>query len=114
MVFSMLGNIAETVIRGLMVLAGYVTNSSTFPQPLNEEDEGKYLVRLQDGDEEARAVLIERNLRLVAHICKKFDNTGEDTDDLISIGTVGCYNLQQILISLSGGALSFHGLSLVG
>lgn len=63
--FSMLGNIAETVIRGLMVLAGYVTNSSTFPQPLNEEDEGKFLVRLQDGDEEARAVLIERNLRLV-------------------------------------------------
>jgi len=68
-VFAMLGNIAETVIRGLMVLAGYVTNSSTFPQPLNEEDEGKYLLRLQDGDEEARAVLIERNLRLVAHIC---------------------------------------------
>lgn len=69
MVFNLLGNLAETVIRSMMMLAGYVANSSTFPQPLNEEDEAKYLVRLQDGDDEARAVLIERNLRLVAHIC---------------------------------------------
>ena len=70
-------------------MAGFVANSSTFPQPLSEEEEAKYLSRLQNGDEEARAVLIERNLRLVAHIVKKFDNTGEDVDDLISIGTVG-------------------------
>lgn len=89
MVLSMLGSLAEAILRTLMVMAGYVTNSSTFPQPLSEPDEKRYLTKLQSGDEEARAVLIERNLRLVAHIVKKFDNTGEETDDLISIGTVG-------------------------
>ena len=85
----LLTTVAESVIRGLMVLAGYVANSSTFPQPLSEEEEAQYLARLLSGDEEARSVLIERNLRLVAHIVKKFDNTGEEIDDLISIGTVG-------------------------
>lgn len=86
---GLLGSLAEAIVRGLMLLMGYVSNSSTFPQPLTEEEEARYLSRLQQGDEEARAVLIERNLRLVAHIVKKFDNTGEETDDLISIGTVG-------------------------
>ena len=89
MVLSMIGSMADMIIRCMSVVAGYVTNSSTFPQPLNEEDEAKYLTRLQEGDDEARSILIERNLRLVAHIVKKFDNTGEETDDLISIGTVG-------------------------
>lgn len=68
MVFSVLGSLAEAVVRCMTVVAGYVTNSSTFPQPLNEEEEAKYLARLQHGDDEARSVLIERNLRLVAHI----------------------------------------------
>nr|WP_043715540.1 RNA polymerase sporulation sigma factor SigK [Symbiobacterium thermophilum] len=85
----MLGPLAEAIVRSMLLLAGFVANSGTFPQPLSEEEEAKYLSRLQNGDEEARAVLIERNLRLVAHIVKKFDNTGEDVDDLISIGTVG-------------------------
>lgn len=89
MLSSMFGALGELIVRGLMVLTGYINNSSTFPQPLNEEEEARYLTRLQNGDNEARAVLIERNLRLVAHIVKKFDNTGEETDDLISIGTVG-------------------------
>lgn len=89
MVLSMLGSLGEAVLRGMMLLVGFVNNSSTFPQPLNEEEEARYLARLQAGDEEARSVLIERNLRLVAHIVKKFDNTGEEVDDLISIGTVG-------------------------
>jgi len=89
MVLSVLGMLAEWIIRCMSLLAGYVNNSSTFPQPLSEEEEAEYLRRLQQGDEEARAILIERNLRLVAHIVKKFDNTGEETDDLISVGTVG-------------------------
>lgn len=66
--FAMLSALAEAIVRGLMVLTGYVANSSTFPQPLNEEEEARYLARLQTGDEEARSILIERNLRLVAHI----------------------------------------------
>lgn len=68
MVLSILGSLAETVMQAMMVVAGYVTNSSTFPQPLSEAEEAQYLGRLQSGDEEARAILIERNLRLVAHI----------------------------------------------
>ena len=86
---AMLEPLAEAIVRSMLLMAGFVANSGTFPQPLSEEEEAKYLSRLQKGDEEARAVLIERNLRLVAHIVKKFDNTGEDVDDLISIGTVG-------------------------
>jgi RNA polymerase sporulation-specific sigma factor len=66
----------------------YLTNN-TFPAPLSEKDEAKYLRLLKEGNEEARNILTERNLRLVAHIVKKFDGTGQDTDDLISIGTIG-------------------------
>lgn len=66
----------------------YLSNSA-FPQPLSEEEEANYLERMAKGNEEARNILIEHNLRLVAHITKKFDNTGEDMDDLISIGTIG-------------------------
>jgi len=72
----------------LMLLVSYIANN-TFPQPLSEEEEAKYLRLLARGDEVARNVLTERNLRLVAHIVKKFDSTGEDPDDLISIGTIG-------------------------
>jgi RNA polymerase sporulation-specific sigma factor len=67
-VLSALGHLADSLIRSLMVVAGYLSNSSTFPQPLSEEEEAIYLRRLREGDDEARSVLIERNLRLVAHI----------------------------------------------
>ncbi|HEX3044365.1 MAG TPA: RNA polymerase sporulation sigma factor SigK [Bacillota bacterium] len=70
-------------------LLGYISNNNVFPLPLTEEEESIFLERLEAGDEEARNTLIERNLRLVAHIVKKFDSTGEDVDDLISIGTIG-------------------------
>lgn len=77
-----------SLVNGLMLLVSYIANNN-FPQPLSEEEEAKYLRLLARGDEVARNVLTERNLRLVAHIVKKFDSTGEDPDDLISIGTIG-------------------------
>lgn len=77
-----------SVINGLLLLLSYITNN-TFPQPLSPEEEREYLARMLAGDEEARNILTEHNLRLVAHIIKKYDNTGEDLDDLISIGTIG-------------------------
>ncbi|MDR3565103.1 MAG: RNA polymerase sporulation sigma factor SigK [Negativicutes bacterium] len=80
--------LATSVVKGLSLLVAYLTNN-TFPLPLSEKEEQLYLDRLKSGDEKARNVLIERNLRLVAHIVKKFDNTGEEIDDLISIGTIG-------------------------
>jgi len=79
---------AISLINGLLLLVSYISNN-TFPQPLDEAEEAKYLDLLQQGDETARNILTERNLRLVAHIVKKFDSTGEDSDDLISIGTIG-------------------------
>lgn len=77
-----------SLVNGLLLLVSYITNN-TFPQPLSEEEEARYLELLAEGNEEARNILTERNLRLVAHIVKKFDGTREDLDDLISIGTIG-------------------------
>lgn len=85
---SLLAALAATIFKGIALLVSYVTNN-TFPLPLTEKEEQLYLARLKNGEEKAKHVLIERNLRLVAHIVKKFDNTGEDVDDLISIGTIG-------------------------
>ncbi len=68
---------------------GYIQSGNLFPEPLSPEDEKYYLEKLRDGDEEARNVLIERNLRLVAHVAKKYSSTNVDSDDLISIGTIG-------------------------
>lgn len=61
----------------------------TFLKPLTSSEEQLYLQRYREGDLEAKNILIERNLRLVAHIVKKYQNTDEDLDDLISIGTIG-------------------------
>ena len=60
-----------------------------FLEPLNKEEEAKYIEELKEGNVDARNKLIEHNLRLVAHIAKKFDNPKIDNDDLISIGTIG-------------------------
>ena len=68
---------------------GYITGTNLFPEPLTPEEEKIAIDRLASGDEEARNVLIERNLRLVAHICKKYNVPNLELDDLISIGTIG-------------------------
>lgn len=60
-----------------------------FPEPLTSEEEKIYLEQMKNGDEEARNILIEKNLRLVAHVVKKYSNTKVEQDDLISIGTIG-------------------------
>ena len=70
-------------------LTGYISGKKTFPQPLDEKEEAKYLELLKSGDKNAKGVLIERNLRLVAHIVKKYQIPNKDIDELISIGTVG-------------------------
>ena len=68
---------------------GYISNNSLFPEPLSQEEENKYLRKCINGDENARNILIERNLRLVAHVCKKYNIPNIDNEDLISIGTIG-------------------------
>lgn len=61
----------------------------SFPKPLSTTEEKSYLLQYKDGSQEARSVLIERNLRLVAHIVKKYSTPDKEIDDLISIGTIG-------------------------
>jgi RNA polymerase sporulation-specific sigma factor len=80
--------LVASIVREITLLVSYLNNNS-FPQPLSPEEEKYYLQKLANGDEEARSILIERNLRLVAHVIKKFENTREEQEDLISIGTVG-------------------------
>jgi RNA polymerase sporulation-specific sigma factor len=76
------------LVKGTLFLFGYL-NNQVFPQPLNEADERMYLDKMKSGNEEARNKLIEHNLRLVAHVVRKYDSSGEDMEDLISIGTIG-------------------------
>lgn len=64
-------------------------SNEVFPDPLSKEEEEKYIKKMKEGDSEARNQLILHNLRLVAHIVKKFETSGNDVDDLIGIGTVG-------------------------
>lgn len=73
---------------GLFVL-GYISNNSLFPESLSQEDERMYVEKMREGDQDAKNILIEHNLRLVAHVCKKYNNTNVDQDDLISIGSIG-------------------------
>lgn len=67
----------------------YIGGSDTLPAPLDREEEADVLLRLERGEEGAREILIEHNLRLVAYIARRFENTGINIEDLISIGTIG-------------------------
>jgi len=81
---SILSFLSEAIIG-----VGYIQSSSLFPEPLNYEEEKINLQKMKAGDESARNLLIERNLRLVAHVTKKYSSTNVEQDDLISIGTIG-------------------------
>ena len=72
-----------------LFVLGYISNNSLFPESLSQEEEKIYVKKMQEGDIDAKNILIEHNLRLVAHVCKKYNNTNIDQDDLISIGSIG-------------------------
>jgi RNA polymerase sporulation-specific sigma factor len=77
------------LVKSLFLLASHISGSNSFPQPLEPEEEEYHLRRYAEGHEDSKNILIEHNLRLVAHIVKKYNNIGKDVDDLISIGTIG-------------------------
>ncbi len=77
------------LLHGILVLVSYIRSGKIFPEPLTREEEKKYLQKMKEGDREARNILIEHNLRLVAHIVKKYESCQTDNEDLISIGTIG-------------------------
>ena len=76
---------------GLIARRGifYIGGSDTLPPPLEREKEAELIARMDEGDESVRGTLIEHNLRLVAYIARRFENTGINIEDLISIGTIG-------------------------
>ena len=78
-----------TFLQGAVIVFGYIQNGNLFPEPLSSEEEKYHIKKMAQGDEESRNILIERNLRLVAHVSKKYSTTNIDLDDLISIGTIG-------------------------
>lgn len=80
-IFSLLGN--------LLVFVLHVTNAESFPAPLSKKEEAEAIEQMINGDKTAKDKLIKHNLRLVAHIIKKYYSTYNEQDDLISIGTIG-------------------------
>jgi RNA polymerase sporulation-specific sigma factor len=78
----------SAIVKGSLLLVGYL-NNQVFPHPLDEADEKMYLEQFKQGSEEARNILIEHNLRLVAHVVRKYESSNEELEDLISIGTIG-------------------------
>lgn len=85
MIFSFL----QTVISSVTLLLSYISGGGSFPKPLSAEEERKYIELYRNGDRHAKEVLIEHNLRLVAHIAKKYTGSVRDSEDIISIGTIG-------------------------
>ncbi len=77
------------LLKQLFVFMGYMSNLNSFPKALTKKEEQKLLERYQKGDESAKNKLIEHNLRLVAHIAKKYSGAFKENDDAISIGTIG-------------------------
>ena len=76
------------LLKSVMLFLGFVGGGNAFPKPLSAKEEREYVQKLAEGDENAKNVLIEHNLRLVAHIAKKYA-TESNFDDLVSIGTIG-------------------------
>ena len=85
----MIQELLQIILPLSIFIFGYITNGNSFPQPLNKDEEAILIDKSNKGDIEARNILIERNLRLVAHVIKKYKTVGIDQEDLISIGTIG-------------------------
>lgn len=85
----MIEDLLQILFPFTIFIFGYITNGSSFPQPLEKEEEFELIEKANKGDMDARNTLIERNLRLVAHVIKKYKTVGIDQEDLISIGTIG-------------------------
>lgn len=75
-------------IQKIMFFSSYINSNSSFPKPLTAEEEREYIIKYENGDENAKKILIHHNLRLVAHIVKKY-NQADEADDLISVGSLG-------------------------
>lgn len=96
-----------TLLKNLIIFSSYMTEKSSFPKPLSKEKEQEYLVLSAKGDNDAKEILIKHNLRLVAHIAKKYANYG-DNDELISIGSIGLIKAVESFKSDKGTSLATY------
>jgi RNA polymerase sporulation-specific sigma factor len=96
-----------------MNMTGYIHSGNAFPKPLTYEEEKMYVERMQSGDMEARNILIERNLRLVAHMAKKYVSPNVSNDDLISIGTIGLIKAVSTFDSTKGSKLGTYAVKCI-
>ncbi len=104
----MFGVVLGFTLSGLLFFILHVTGSGSFPRPLTAQEEKECLERFKNGDMTARNELIEHNLRLVAHIIKKYYANSNDQDDLISIGTIGLIKAVNTFDSSKGIRLSSY------
>lgn len=96
-----------TLLKNLIIFSSYMTEKSSFPKPLSKEKEQEYLVLSAKGDKDAKEILVKHNLRLVAHIAKKYANYG-DNDELISIGSIGLIKAVESFKSDKGTSLATY------
>ena len=96
------------LLQECLFFLGYVTGKSEFPKPLEKKEEAEVIARYARGDEEARRLLIEHNLRLVSHIAHKYTVPGYGADDLISIGVIGLIKAVNSFKAESGVALGTY------
>lgn len=96
-----------TLLKNLIIFSSYMTEKSSFPKPLSKEKEQEYLVLSAKGDKDAKEILVKHNLRLVAHIAKKYANYG-DNDELISIGSIGLIKAIESFKSDKGTSLATY------
>ena len=81
--------IFDSMMQSIIFLISFISGTNSFPKPLSAKDEQMYIEKMNNGDIDAKNKLIEHNLRLVAHVAKKYFGNTNDQDDLISIGTIG-------------------------
>ena len=96
-----------TLLKNLIIFSSYMTEKSSFPKPLSKEKEQEYLKKSANGDKDAKEILVKHNLRLVAHIAKKYANYG-DNDELISIGSIGLMKAIESFKSDKGTSLATY------
>ncbi len=104
----MFGAILSLAVSGFLFFILHVAGSGSFPRPLTAQEEKDCLEKMKKGDPKARAMLIEHNLRLVAHIIKKYYSSSSEQDDLISIGTIGLIKAVNTFDSSKGIRLSSY------
>ena len=96
------------IIKDCLFLLGYVSGRQSFKKPLSPAEEREMLLRMRDGDEEARQALVEHNMRLIVHIARKYKIPGCTFDDLISIGAVGLIKAVRSYDMRTGASLSTY------